>query len=303
MSTTSHINTSTLVILAAGQGSRFGGAKQFAQFGAKQKTLMEYNIIQAVKAGINHVVFITQASQQASLEQQVIPHLPKGVKTSIALQDMNNLPAKCAVEASRVKPLGTAHALWCAKQYLQQGFIVINADDYYGEQAFRKIQHIAPANCGLVAFELGKTLSTHGGVNRGFCQHSQSKLVDIKEVIDIIEIDANHCRGMCDGSAIVMSKAQLVSMNFWRLTPAIFQQIEALLQQHFPTTQEHANADLNKEVYLPDAVFALIAATQANVELLASQDAWFGVTYAADSPSVESAITSLSNNGAFDSHS
>lgn len=295
-----NVNTHTLVILAAGQGSRFGRAKQFVQFGPKQITLMEYNIIQAVKAGIQKVIFITQASQQATLTQQVLPRLPNGIKASIVLQEISNLPTNCGVAKNRIKPLGTAHALWCAKEAIKGGFIVINADDYYGEQAFANIQALAPDEIGLVAFELGKTLSEHGGVNRGLCSHTNNQLESIKEVIDITQVDDKNCQGICAGEPLSLAKTQLVSMNFWRLTPAIFDCIEAQLIKHFPSEAANISEQTTQEVYLPDTIFAYMAETHACVTLLTSQDAWFGVTYAADSPSVEQALNTLSSNGAFD---
>ncbi|MDO6427152.1 sugar phosphate nucleotidyltransferase [Thalassotalea sp. 1_MG-2023] len=294
------VNTKTLVILAAGQGSRFGRAKQFVPFGPKQITLMEYNIIQAVKAGIREVVFITQVSQKATLQEHVLPRLPKGIKTHIVLQETSNLPANCGVAKDRVKPLGTAHAVWCAKDVIKEGFIVINADDYYGEQAFANIQSLARNDFGLVAFELGKTLSAHGGVNRGLCHHTNNRLENIKEVIEITEVDDNNCQGLCEGEQVSLSKTQLVSMNFWRLTPAIFNCIEAQLIKYFPSNATNTSEQIAQEVYLPETVFAYMATTNAGVTLLTSQDAWFGVTYAADSPSVEQALNNLSSNGAFD---
>ncbi|OKY26451.1 hypothetical protein BI291_11535 [Thalassotalea sp. PP2-459] len=288
------------MILAAGQGSRFGRAKQFVQFGPKHLTLMEYNIIQAVKAGIKEVVFITQVSQQTTLIEQVLPRLPKGIKTHLVLQETSNLPANCCVAKDRVKPLGTAHAVWCAKDVIKEGFIVINADDYYGEQAFANIQALAPNNFGLVAFELGKTLSAHGGVNRGLCHHTNNQLENIKEVIEITEVDDNNCQGFCEGEQVSLAKTQLVSMNFWRLTPAIFNCIETQLIKYFPANTANTSEQKAQEVYLPETVFAYMATTNARVTLLTSQDAWFGVTYAADSPSVEQALKNLSSNGAFD---
>ncbi|WP_286271506.1 sugar phosphate nucleotidyltransferase [Thalassotalea hakodatensis] len=293
-------NTKTLVILAAGQGSRFGRAKQFVQFGPKHLTLMEYNIIQAVKAGIKEVVFITQVSQQTTLIEQVLPRLPKGIKTHIVLQETSNLPANCGVAKDRVKPLGTAHAVWCAKDVIKKGFIVINADDYYGEQAFANIQALAPNDFGLVAFELGKTLSTHGGVNRGLCHYTNNRLESIKEVVEITEINDDDCQGLYEGEHIILSKSQFVSMNFWRLTPAIFNCIEDQLIKYFPANAANGSEQKAQEVYLPETVFAYMATTNARVTLLTSQDAWFGVTYAADSPSVEQALNNLSGNGAFD---
>jgi UTP-glucose-1-phosphate uridylyltransferase len=290
----------TLVILAAGNGSRFGGAKQFACFGKKQITLMEYNLYNAVEAGFTQVVFITQAQQKTQLEQEVISRLPKGLKIDIVIQSIDVLPEACHIPPARTKPLGTAHALWCAKDIISNNFVVINADDFYGQQAFSILKHQVAGSKNdsssytMVAYLVQNTLSDHGGVNRGLCEHDDK--MQLKKVTEVenIQCSALGKNTLISGEISITNKIvsitnnALVSMNFWAFSPKVFSAIERELINVFTLTAEN-----KAECYLPDVVMSQLEQQQINVDVLISEDDWFGVTYAADSASVDSKIDQL----------
>jgi choline kinase len=292
----------TLVILAGGNGSRFGGPKQFTCFGHLQKTLMEYNVYDAIEYGFNHVVFITQASQQQQLKKEVIPRLPKSITVSIAIQANNKIPRLCRISPNRTKPLGTAHALWCAKEYIKGRFVVLNADDYYGQQAFAQLQEWTKQTqlkstkhaYAMVAYLLENTLSEHGGVNRGLCKYSSKMLLEnVIEVENIRQIPEN--KNMIISGDIAVTKESisitpgtLVSMNCWSFDHQIFPAIEKALIDTFT-----ADANEKAECYLPDVVMNQLTSESIIVNILVSMDDWFGVTYAADTASVENKINQV----------
>ncbi|GLX77825.1 hypothetical protein tinsulaeT_11650 [Thalassotalea insulae] len=295
---TNQTSIKTLVILAAGQGSRFGGAKQFALFGRCEKTLMEYNICHAIDHGFTHLVFISQPKHNQILKQQVLSSLPHSVSYDIVYQDSHDLPTGCHLASTRTKPLGTAHALWCARKSIKGNFAVINADDYYGEQAFQLVQqHGLPNNASLVAYLLKQTLSKHGGVNRGLCQLSaEHKLIAISEIENIhYQAERKLIGTNAKQQTLSLNENALISMNFWCFNLQIFPVLAKLLAETFsaPSTD-------TTECYLPDAVMKLIEQS-AEVDVLTSHDQWFGVTYAADSLSVNQALTALIDKGRFPS--
>lgn len=280
-------NLTTLVILAAGQGSRFGGPKQFKTFGPKNITLMQYNIEHALQCGFTKIIFIIRAEHQDILQQMVIEQLPKSVETDIVCQTFNNIPNTCLINKNRTKPLGTAHALWCAKAKIKGDFVVINADDYYGKQGFQLVKQPSASKTTLVAFQLKNTLSEHGGVNRAICQLSPSNdLLALTEFEDISST-SNGIYGTHNKKDYQqLNETDLVSMNFWRFSPEIF----PLIESHLRSTFTDLN-NLKVECYLPDVVKLQLSKDNTPVRVLTSQDAWFGVTYAADSVVVESALS------------
>ncbi|WP_371195733.1 sugar phosphate nucleotidyltransferase [Glaciecola sp. SC05] len=300
-------NVGTIVILAAGSGSRFGGAKQFMCFGHGAKTLMEYNLHHAMKAGFTHVVFVTQAHQKEQLEQQVMPRLPSRLKVDIAIQTVDMLPDACQLSPTRNKPLGTAHALWCARAHIKGAFAVINGDDYYGEQAFAQLQsrhksidqHNAVSHHTMVAYLIKNTLSENGGVNRGICEHNASmqlqRITEVEQIKSISEHGHSAIVGKIasSGKSIHIPHNTPVSMNCWLFDKSIFSGIEQALVATFGTAADAQQIDSNTECYLPDVVMSLLANAQVVVDVLISKDDWFGVTYAADSASVDEKVNGL----------
>lgn len=299
-----------LVILAAGLGSRFGGNKQLAEFSSANLTLMECNICHAIDAGFTKVIFIIRPELRALFTEQVLPKLIDKIEVFFVEQNLNDLPWNISLPEGRTKPLGTAHAIWCCRNNIDGNFSVINADDYYGKSAFKlllKNNRDFPEHHLMVAFQLEKTLSEFGGVNRGFCQFDRSNLLlsidechDIKRVIadnrQIITGRLDH-----DIERIELDPLSLTSMNCWSFTLDIFPALEAYI---IGTINNYAeNSDINKvnnfECYLPNVVMHQIAQEQKEVKLLTSNDSWFGLTFPEDVELVERNISILHQQNVF----
>ena len=298
-----NLSETSLVILAAGRGSRFGGAKQFHPFGQLNKTLMSYNICHAIDNGCRHVVFITQANHKDQLIEKVITHLPENIKYSIVFQDNSDLPSECKIASTREKPLGTAHALWCARQVIPGNFCVINADDYYGKQAFKLVSTINNnSSSAMVAYQLKKTLSEFGGVNRGICQLSNNnELLALTECENIRQEGKNIYGETLHNPKQSLTENTLVSMNFWYFDQQIFAILHQLLLNTFSAAQFEQTQSNEKECYLPDAIALLKTLGAKPTKVLTSHDEWFGVTYAADSENVNSKLSELTDKGWFES--
>lgn len=282
----------TLVVLAAGKGSRFGGNKQFAGFGSRNIPLMTLNALAAYRAGIRRLVFVISPGTQAQFEQQACAHLPDDMHVAFAIQTNDNLPPQLANSdlSQRSKPLGTAHALWCCHALVDGPLVLTNADDYYGEQAFvQTVQHFnqRPNHWSLVAYPLCNTMSAHGGVNRGLCQlTSNNKLVGIEECLDITK-QHNHYQGQVNKNMQRLEATQPVSMNCWGLTPDIFE----LLAQAIINFMPLANNDTN-ECMLPDVIMHQLK-HQQTINVYHSQSQWYGLTYAQDKPLINEAIEQI----------
>lgn len=285
---------STVVILAAGLGSRFGGNKQLAEFGEQQLTLMEYNLINAVAAGFTQVIFVIRPELKEIFKQQIIPRLPKKLAVELVEQTLAKIPQGCTLSSDRIKPLGTAHALWCCHELLsknKQSFAVINADDYYGKQAFSLLleQNIKTPNHHLmVAYQVQNTLSDFGGVNRGLCQlNTNNRLISIEEC-EGIERNKDEIIGKIVSTAqsTTLNKEYLVSMNCWYFNADIYPLLTKALKSLIEKT-----SSLNKECYLPDVVMQQILKENKYITVLASTSSWFGLTYLQDSLDVSIKIT------------
>jgi len=273
----------SLVILAAGQGTRFGGNKQFAGFSKRNITLMELNALAAYEAGFRHVVFIIAANAQASFEQQLNDHLPQDLTVDYAVQSNQHLPDGVILAETRDKPLGTAHALWCCREFIDGPFVVTNADDYYGASAFIQLAaHFKTAHAGwaMVAYSLDKTLSQHGGVNRGLCQlNADQQLVSIIECL-AIQADDNGYHGRVEGEAVTLAPSQLVSMNCWGLTPDIFSLLEQAIRDF--AIQAYDN---EMECMLPSVIMDQLNAP-IKLAVYRSKSTWLGLTYPQDQQNI-----------------
>jgi len=302
----------TLVILAAGRGSRFGGPKQFSRFGPLDKTLMEYNICHAVDAGFKKIIFITQQIFKEKIEKEIIYFLPKNVNAVVVIQRIDDLPKQCKTTVNRSKPLGTAHAIWCARDEITENFAAINADDYYGKSAFQQLitnSKNYPSHHLIVAYLLDKTLSENGSVNRGFCTLSDENLLTgVAEYQNIIKIPTTvpktkqiTIQGTIQGTtgdqpSETLAADSLVSMNCWLFNTDIFTIIEQRLIETFT-----CDVSSDNECYLPEVVMQQIVQQSKKIKVLTSHDDWFGLTYAADSNTVSNNIVSLTDKGLFSS--
>ena len=286
----------TLLVLAAGMGSRYGGLKQMDGLGPSGEVLLEYSIFDAFKAGFGKVVFIIRKEIEKAFLEAVVKRLPDGMPVDFAFQEVNKLPSGFTPPEGRTKPWGTAHALWCAREVVNENFAILNADDFYGFSGFQKLVFFfekngnQPGNFGaLIGFRLGKTLSESGSVARGICvQDANGLLTSIEEKTDIQFIEG---KLRCDvtQNPIDLTGDELVSMNFWGFSPEIFKLIDNCLEPWLKIN----GYDLKSEFLLPSTIGALVSGNDLKIQVLDSDDEWIGVTYAADKERTKARLLSL----------
>ena len=289
------IQNMTLLLMAAGKGSRYGKLKQFDGLGPNEEFLMEFSIFDALEVGFDHIVVITQRSNVEFLKDHLQSRLPNGIRLDVLAQELYDLPEGLAVDVTREKPWGTAHAVWTARNVISEPFVVINADDYYGKKAYAKagsfIDNTANSNrYGLVAYTLRNTLSEFGSVSRGVCQQDGSKLLSVEERTKIEEQNGSI---IDSDSGLTFSGNELVSMNFWVCLPNIFDQIEADLRKFIENGE-----NLEKgEVYLPFVIQEMLQEGSTEVDVIPAESDWFGVTYADDKQMAVGRLQEMVDNG------
>jgi len=289
----------TLLVLAAGMGSRYGGLKQMDPVGPSGETILDYSVFDALRAGFGKVVFIIRGDIEADFKRIVGSRFAGHVEVDYVYQELNKLPAGFTVPEGRSKPWGTTQAVLMASEMVKEPFAVINADDFYGQESYRVLaEHLTSGtpDYAMVGFILQKTLSEFGSVARGVCQAGPDGLLErIVEMTSIVP-DGDHAKNT-DGKGVETSLTgdELVSMNMWGLTPAVFPQLEG----DFLKFLEASGTELKSECYLPNSVNSLVLAGQARVKVLSSKDMWFGVTYREDRPSVVDNIAKLVASGAY----
>lgn len=287
----------TLLLMAAGRGSRYGALKQFDGLGPQEEFLMEFSIYDALENGFDHIVVVTQKDNVSFLEEYLSKRIPKGVKLDVVPQQVSDLPDGINYSGERTKPWGTAHAVWSARKVIDGPFSVINADDYYGKQAFENAAKFVsreadPNSFGLVAYTLKDTLSPYGSVSRGVCKQNGNSLLSVEERTKIEEGK----NGITDtDSGLKFSGEELVSMNFWVCKPVIFDQIEKDIRNFF---QEEENLEKG-EVYLPFVIQAMLKQGMTKVEVIPSESMWFGVTYANDKETAMSQLKNMTSQGQY----
>ena len=278
----------TLVILAAGLGTRFGGDKQLAGLGPNGETMLELSLRSAHKAGFNRAVLVIRPELAASLDRLLADKLPQDFHCDYCMQSLDDLPEAVTHYVdfeTRTKPWGTAHALWSARKLITGPMAVINADDFYGDSAFSLLaQGLAKSvdDWMMVAYPIHLTLSDNGGVNRGLCEVNNGKLVDVAEWLDI-QSHANELVGTFTGKQQAIASDALVSMTCWGFNTDIFAVIEAQLTDFII---EHGS-QAKSECYLPSVVQARLQQNLAsketrNVNVSVAQESWYGVTYPED---------------------
>lgn len=286
----------TLVILAAGLGSRYGDAKQIAGVGPGGEWLLEYAVHDALAAGFTQVILVIRAELRAALDARLAPHLGGRAALRMVEQTFDRLPSGCTPPVARKKPLGTGHALWCCAEFLHGPYAVINADDYYGRAAFRLLaDHFrCHANPAMVGYRLDATLSAHGGVNRGICRiDGAGHLQDVTEFLDIGSRAGQLAGTAPDGTRQPLAPDTVVSLNCWGLTPALLPDLEAGLREFL------AHAGASDEYFLPHALTRHLAMRGQSLSVLTTRDAWLGLTYPADRAQVVTAIAALHAQGAY----
>jgi NDP-sugar pyrophosphorylase family protein len=289
--------------MAAGMGSRFGGLKQLEPVGPSGEKVMDYSIYDAKRAGIERVIFVIRREFENDFHQQVGSRFTKWVDVAYAFQEIDLLPKGFSVPEGRLKPWGTAHAILAAKDTIKKPFIAINADDFYGRNAFKALADwlSKPAQPGseqyaMVAFQMANTLSANGTVARGVCEVNENGFLKAVEEYTALEAFEDGVRNVqSDGSVIKFTGMEPVSMNFWGFHPSLFAHLEEL----FIDFLKERRQDLKSELYIPFVVDDFIRTGLAVVQVLNTPDQWFGVTYREDKEFVVSCIQKLVDSGEY----
>ena len=292
----------TLLILAAGLGSRFGGLKQLEPVGPAGETVLDYSVFDALRAGFGKVVFLIRRDFEEAFRERVGRKWETRTEVVYAHQSLEALPPGFVPPAGREKPWGTAHAVWCARNAISGPFAAVNADDFYGADAYMKVAAFLsekfppPARYCMVGYQLSQTLSEHGSVARGICRLDGDGFLDGIEEVTGLERDGDGARAKrMDGTVRTFPATRTVSMNCWGFRTSILDELDRALVAFLKT---HA-ANKTLECYLPSVVTELISKGAARVHVLPTTDQWFGVTYREDAPRVIHAVASLTTSGAY----
>lgn len=287
----------TLVVLAAGMGSRYGGLKQVDPVGPSGEAILDYSVFDAHRAGFGKVVFIIRKDFEAEFKEKVGAKYEGILPVEYCFQDINDLPVPFTVPADRAKPWGTAHAIRAARSVVKEPFAAINADDFYGRDAFAKLaaflQHPAAADgkfhFAMVGYKLDLTLSDNGSVARGICKVDGGKLESVTEMTKLVRVPGGAENREDEANPVKLTGEERVSMNLWGFTPELF----SALESRFPGWLEKNGALPKSEWYIPFVVDELIHEGKADVEVLPTDSNWFGVTYREDKPFVTAEIGKL----------
>ena len=291
----------TLLILAAGMGSRYGKLKQLDAFGPNGETIIDYSLFDAIRAGFGKVVFVVRDSFKSEFERVFRSKLEGKIDMEFVSQELYNIPEGYEYNLERQKPWGTAHAVWMAKDVIKEPFGVINADDYYGVDAIKQLasflsQAQTTKDYAVVAYYLNNTLSDHGTVNRGVCQADKNGfLADIQECIKIKRHYDGIIRYPDAENHKELLPTTLVSMNMWGFFPSLFDHFE---NNFVAFLKEHGH-EMTSEYYIPTLIDHLIKNGELNVNIIKTESDWFGVTYQEDKPFVMEQLQRLINQGVY----
>lgn len=285
-------------------GSRYGGLKQIDPVGPSGETVLDYAVFDALRAGFARVVFVIRRDFEAVFREKIGAKYAGRMAVDYVFQSVDTLPDGFTAPAGREKPWGTGHAVWCARDAVREPFAVINADDFYGADSFRRLSEFlgrpnssvaspqpsgaSRANFAIVGFQLAKTLSEHGAVSRGVCAVSEDG--KLHAIVERSGIEASDV-----GPRRAFSGQEVVSMNCWGFSPELFAGIEEQLREFLAARGDEPKA----EFYLPAAVSTMIARAQADVEVLPTESTWFGVTFREDKPRVVASIAELVQRGEY----
>lgn len=297
-------NKPTLVVLAAGIGSRYGGLKQLDTFTPEGDTIIDFSIYDALEAGFGKFVFIIRKSIEKEFRAEIDPKLSGKAEVEYVFQEIDKVPQKY-FNPDRVKPYGTGHAMLMAKDAVKENFAIINADDFYGREAFVEMAAYLKSidknshDFSMMAYLLKNTISEHGFVSRGECAVDEKGfLTNVVERTHIETIDGTLQRKDDHGNFIPIDENTVVSMNFWGFTPRCFEYTEEL----FDTFLEENKDNLKSEYFIPLIVNGYLENGTGSVKVLTSDAKWFGVTYKEDKESVQKAIQALKQKGIYPQH-
>jgi choline kinase len=283
----------SLLILAAGMGSRYGGMKQIDPIGPNGAVLLDYAIHDAMKAGFGKIVFVITKAIEQGFKENIISKYGDSLDVDYVFQDLNKIPRGFTVPADRVKPWGTGHAVLVAREALKTPFGVINADDYYGASSYRILADFLnpmkndATRMVMVGFPVENTLSENGAVSRGVCTVAEGKLVSVVEREKIRQENGSIFHETAEGKKVAILRGSLVSMNFWGFAPDV---IFAWFEKQFERFMTDKGSELKSEFYLPSGVDAGIKSGTLSVEMLSTKENWFGLTYSQDKPVIRDFI-------------
>ena len=285
----------TLLVMAAGMGTRYGGLKQLDPVGPNNETIIDYSVYDAIRTGFNKVVFIIREEFRSEFENKITNKYADRINVEFAIQDLNNLPAGFSCPESREKPWGTGQAILSASKIIDEPFAVINGDDFYGKESFSLISEFYTedknTSFSMVAFQLQNTLSNFGGVSRGICTINNMYVENISETHDIVKNN----NSISSSSNKKLDGLEPVSMNMWGFTPKLFSYLERGFSQFLKL---HSNEE-KSEYLIPSEINNLIESNEEKVRMLKSASSWFGVTYKEDKPFVETQIQDLIYSGIY----
>jgi len=284
----------SLLVMAAGMGSRYGGLKQLDAVGPSGETIIDYSVYDAIQARFNKVVFIIRKDFEDEFKSQITDKYSGKIQVEFAFQDLHDLPDGFTCPEGRKKPWGTGHAILAAADLIHEPFVAINGDDFYGRESFKIVAdyYLSGADdFSMVAFQLDKTLSTFGGVTRGLCTVKEGKLDTVIETGELQRTE----QGVTSDRNIKLDGSEPVSMNVWGFTPVLFKYLKDMFVEFL---HDEGN-ELKSEYLIPSVVNDLIKSGREDVHVLRSASSWFGVTYKDDRPFVMGEIQKLIDRGTY----
>ena len=291
----------TLVILAAGMGSRYGGMKQIDAVGSNGEPIIDFSIYDAHEAGFEKVVLIIKKEHEELFRKNLTDKVAQHMEVAFAYQDINDLPEGISVPEGREKPWGTTHALLACRGVVNEPFAILNADDFYGKDAYKVIykfltEEVSDDNYAMVGYKCNNTLTDHGTVTRGVCENENGYLTKIAEVQKIARENGKPVYEE-NGEWKPLDEDTLVSMNFWGFTPKIFEDCEEYFAKHI--VEGIKVNPMKWEYVIPTTIGELVAEGKCKVKVLSSKDTWFGVTYKEDKPMVMEKIQGYKDAGIY----
>jgi UTP-glucose-1-phosphate uridylyltransferase len=287
----------TLLIMAGGNGSRYGALKQFDPLGPEGEYLFEYSIFDAIQSGFDHIVLVTKEEFVVDLDNYLRKRLPKSIQIDVVPQRLNDLPEGSLQNYSRTKPWGTGHAVWAARNDIKNTFVVLNADDFYGKKAFEQASEFIDKYrntkiFGMVPYQLDHTLSDFGSVARGVCKFDQA---DLKEIIEYLTIEKKGNEIIDQSSGQIFTGKEWISMNMWICQPTFFDILSSEIRAFL-----HSKDQLEKgEIYIPRVIETYIKKNAIRVKATEVCDSWFGVTYAEDKKLAQSKLANYKSKGEY----
>jgi len=291
----------TLLVLAAGMGTRYGGNKQLDEVGPSGETIIDYSIYDAIRAGFGRIVFVIRRDIEEQVKERFFDKLSGKIEVDYVFQEISNLPEGVRVSPERQKPWGTSHAILVTQDKIKEPFGVINADDYYGVDSFRILRDFLvndkkENNYCIVGYKLGNTLSEHGHVNRGVCKAGMDGfLQDIVETRQIKKTKDGAEAPGAEGNPVQFTGNEIVSMNLWGFKPSCFD----FLGREFRNFLVNYGMDLKSELDIPTSVDKFVKNKEITIQILMSNERWFGVTYREDKPFVVESIKKMIRNGIY----